>query len=272
MIKDILRKFDIRLNKDLGQHFMTDNDAIHRIIEAGAVSKDDLVLEIGTGVGTLTAAIAKKAGFVVTVEIDKKLIPAAKEYLKEFDTIEIINEDILKLDIAKALKKHPGFKSAKVIANLPYCITTPVISMLLEGKAKFDLMILTMQKEVALRIVSPPGGKEYGAFSIFVNYYAKPEIVSYIPNTSFIPRPEVGSAVLKLEVLAKPSVKVKDEKLFFRVVRAAFNQRRKMLKNALTAAHIKWPAGTDIDGSRRGETLSIEEFAELSDSILKITA
>lgn len=267
MIKDILRKYGIRLNKDLGQHFMTDNDALHRIIEAGAVTGDDLVLEVGTGIGTLTKSLAQKAGFVVTVEIDKKLIPAAKEYLKEFDNIEIINEDILKLDIAKALKKHPRFRSVKVIANLPYCITTPVISMLLEGKAKFDLMVMTMQKEVAERIVSPPDCKEYGAFSIFVNYYAKPEIVFYIPNTSFIPMPEVGSAVLKLEVLDKPSVKVKDEKLFFKVVRAAFNQRRKMLKNALEAAHIKWPAGTDIDGKRRGETLSIEEFAKLANSI-----
>jgi 16S rRNA (adenine1518-N6/adenine1519-N6)-dimethyltransferase len=268
VIKDILRKFDIRLNKDLGQHFMTDNDAIHRMIEAGAVSRDDIVLEIGTGIGTLTMPLAKKAGFVVTVEIDKKLIPAAKEYLKELDNVEIINEDILKLDISKALKKHPGFRSAKVIANLPYCISTPVISMLLEGKAKFDLMILTLQKEVAQRIVSPPGCKEYGAFSIFVNYYAKPEIVSYIPNTSFIPRPEVGSAVLKLDVLDKPSVKVKDEKLFFKVVRAAFNQRRKMLKNALEAAHIKWPDNCGIDGRRRGETLSIAEFAKLADSTI----
>jgi 16S rRNA (adenine1518-N6/adenine1519-N6)-dimethyltransferase len=271
VIRETLRKFNIRLNKDLGQNFLPDKDALDRIIKAAEVSKDDLVLEIGTGIGTLTKPLAQKAGFVVSIEIDAKLIPAAKEYLAGIDNIELINEDVMKLDIPKILKKHPDFESAKVVSNLPYCITTPLISKLLERENKFKLMVITIQKEVAKRIVSPPGGKEYGAFTVFVNYFAKPKIISYLSKTSFIPQPEVDSAILKLEVLARPSVGVKDEKLFFRVVRAAFNQRRKMLKNALQAAHIEWPADTDIDGKRRGETLSIQEFAKLS-NLIKLTS
>ena len=270
MIRETLRKFNIRLNKDLGQNFLPDKDALYRIVKAAEVSKDDLVLEIGTGIGTLTKPLAQKAGFVVTVEIDDKLIPAAKEYLEGIDNIELINEDAMKLDIPSIIKKHSGFKSAKVVSNVPYCITTPLITRFLEVKA-FKTIVLTVQKEVAKRIVSPPGGKEYGAFTIFVNYYAKPKIISYLSKTSFIPQPEVDSAILKLEVLAKPSVDVKDEKLFFKVYRAAFNQRRKMLKNALQAAHIEWPADTDIDGRRRGETLSIQEFAKLS-NLIKLTS
>lgn len=266
MIRETLRKFNIRLNKDLGQNFLPDKDALDRIVKAAEVSKDDLVLEIGTGIGTLTKPLAEKAGFVISIEIDDKLIPAAKEYLEGLENIELVNEDAMKIDIPSMIKKYPGFKSAKVVSNVPYCITTPLITKFLEAKV-FKTIVITIQKEVAKRIVSPAGGDDYGAFTIFVNYFAKPKIISYLSKTSFIPQPEVDSAILKLEVLDKPSVEVKDEKLFFKVYRAAFNQRRKMLKNALHAAHIDWPEGTDIDGRRRGETLSIQEFAKLSNLI-----
>jgi 16S rRNA (adenine1518-N6/adenine1519-N6)-dimethyltransferase len=270
VIQEFLRKYDIRLNKDLGQHFITDKNILNRIASAGDISRDDLVLEIGSGIGTLTKALAQDAGFVIAVEMDKKLIPAASEYLKGAGNVELVNQDIMKVNISKEVRKHPGFKHLKVVANLPYYITSPVISMLLEGKTKFDVMIFTIQKEVARRIVSPPGNKEYGSFTVFVNYYAKPKIMFDIPASSFTPMPKVDSSVIRMDVLNKPPVKVKDEKLFFRVVRAAFNQRRKMLKNALNAAHIKWPEKTDIDGKRRGETLSIEEFAKLSDLVCSL--
>lgn len=243
---------------------------MNKIVDAGDITKDDLILEVGTGIGTLTKSIAEKAGLVVTVELDKKLIPAAKEYLKGIKNIEIINQDAMKIDLTKLFNKYDKYKNKKIIANLPYYITSPLISKILESDTKPDLIILTIQKEVAERIVSPPGKKQYGSFSIFVNYYARPKIIFYIPNTSFTPKPAVSSAVLKLEVLNKPSVDVKDEKLFFRIVRAAFIQRRKMLKNAIENANItgvsKALEVSGIDGKRRGETLSIEEFAKLSDA------
>jgi 16S rRNA (adenine1518-N6/adenine1519-N6)-dimethyltransferase len=267
VIRNILRKFDVRLNRNLGQHFLTDKNILNKIVDAATLSKNDLVLEVGTGIGTLTKPLASKAGFVVTVEVDKKMIPLAKDSLKEFDNIDIINEDIMKCNVPEMMDKHPGFKHRKVVANVPYYITTPLISLLIGSKTKFETIVITIQKEVAERIVSKPGNKRYGSLTIFVNYYTKPEIVFNIPSSAFVPPPEVGSAVIRLDVLDKPSVKVKDEKLFFRIVRAAFNQRRKMLKNALEAAKIDWPAGTDIDGKRRGETLSIEEFAKLANLI-----
>lgn len=267
MIREFLQKHNIRLNKYLGQHFLTDKNILNKIVSSANVNKEDLILEIGAGIGTLTKVLAQNAGFVIAVEIDKALMPAAAEQLKGSGNIELICHDIMKVNISKEMRKHPGFKHLKVVANLPYYITSPVISMLLEGKTKFDAMIFTIQKEVARRIVSPPGNKEYGSFTVFVNYYAKPRIMFNIPALSFTPRPKVDSSVIRLDVLDKPSVNVKDEKLFFRIVRAAFNQRRKMLKNALNGAHIKWPERTEIDGKRRGETLSIEEFARLSDLI-----
>jgi 16S rRNA (adenine1518-N6/adenine1519-N6)-dimethyltransferase len=270
VILDLLRKYNIRLNKDLGQHFLTDKNILNNIVDAGGVTKDDLIIEIGTGIGTLTKSLAEKAGFVVTIEIDQKLIQAAQDYLKGNDNIEMINQDAMKIDLAKLFNKYDQYKKIKVIANLPYYITSPLIAKILEGDAKPDIVILTIQKEVADRIVSPPGKKQYGSFSIFVNYYSKPEILFYIPNTSFTPKPAVSSAVMKLEVLNKPSVKVKDEKFFFRIVRSAFIQRRKMLKNAIENADIKGVSKalevSGIDGKRRGETLSIEEFARLADA------
>lgn len=270
MIKELLSKHNIRLNRDLGQHFITDKNILNKIVSAADISQDDLILEIGTGIGTLTRALAEKAGFVVSVELDSKLVSAAREIFEGSNKVELICQDIMKVNLQKELGKHEGFKHIKVVANLPYYITTPVISMLIEGRVKFHSMVFTIQKEVARRIVSPPGGKEYGSFSVFINYYARPKIMLNIPASSFTPRPKVDSVVIRLDMLEKPSVKVTDKKFFFRVVRAAFNQRRKMLKNALEAAHIKWTDQTRIDGKRRGETLSIEEFASLSDALHKI--
>jgi len=267
VIRELLHKHGIKLNKSLGQHFLSDTSQLKKIADAASLTKDDIVLEVGTGVGTLTKYLAQKAGFVISVEIDKKMIPAAKEYLRDFDNIKIINADIMKCNIPKLLADHPGYKHKKVVANVPYYLTTPLITLLIGSKAKFESIVLTIQNEVAERIISEPGRKQYGSFTVFVNYYTKPEIKARIPNTAFTPPPEVGSAVLRLDVLNKPPVKVKDEKLFFRVVRGAFNQRRKMLKNALEAARIGWPEATKIDGKRRGETLSMEEFAELANLI-----
>lgn len=267
MIRELLQKHDIWLKRDLGQHFITDRNILNKIVSAGDISRDDLVLEIGAGSGTLTRAITEKAGFVIAIEIDIKLIPALTEHLEGLDNVELVCQDIMKLNVAKVIAKHPGFKHIKVVANLPYYITSPVISMLLEGDTKFDVMVFTIQKEVAKRIVSSPGTKEYGSFTVFVNFYSKPRLMFNIPASSFTPRPKVDSSVIRLDVLAKPFVQVKDEKLFFRIMRASFNQRRKMLKNALEAADIKWPESSVIDGKRRGETLSIEEFAKLADLV-----
>jgi len=275
VIKDILNRFNIRLNKDLGQHFLADTNLLNKIADTASLTKHDLVLEIGTGLGTLTKALAAKAGFVITVEIDKKMIEPAKEYLKGIHNIEILNQDILKLHIEKALSKHKQFEHLKVVANVPYYISTPIITNLLEGKIRFELIIMTIQKEFAERIVSDPGRKQYSSFSIFVNFYTKPKKMFDIPASAFIPMPAVGSSVIRLEVLDKPSVDVKDRKLFFRIVRGAFAQRRKMLKNTIENANIpgvtreriaKALELTGIDGMRRGETLSIDEFARLANS------
>jgi 16S rRNA (adenine1518-N6/adenine1519-N6)-dimethyltransferase len=272
-IRDLLRRHNIRLKHGLGQHFLHDEGLLDKIVRSADITKDDLVVEVGTGVGTLTKHIAKYAGHVLSFEVDDKLIPAAKEYLKGSKNIEIINEDALKVDMKKFISKHPHYKKVKVVANLPYYITSPLIAKFLEGEKLFKTIVVTIQKEVAERICARSGNKTYGSFTIFVNYYAKPSITMMIPPAAFMPPPEVHSAVLRLDVLDKPPVEVTDEKLFFRLVHSGFVQRRKMLHNAIINANIKGIdrekldkalAELNIDSRRRGETLSIEEFAKLS--------
>ena len=263
----------IRHKKSLGQHFLFDDNILKKIADSAQLTKDDLVLEAGTGVGTLTKHLAEKAGRVVTVELDRSLIPQAQTNLKAFKNIEIVNDDIMKMNIPAAMDRYPDFSHRKVVANIPYYITTPLISMLLQSKADFEEITLLIQKEVAERIVSRPGVKAYGSFTIFVNYYAEPRIMFKVPAAAFRPRPEVDSVVLRLRKLSKPPVEVKDEKMFFRLVRAAFVQRRKMLRNAIMNANIEGITAEKLDealvssginGKRRGETLSISEFACLS--------
>ena len=266
----------VRHKKSLGQHFLHDNNILKKIADSAELSRDDLVLEVGTGIGTLTKHLAEKAGQVVTVELDKSLIPQAEANLKCYKNVELVNYDIMKMNIPAAMSKYAGFKHRKVVANIPYYITTPLIILLLESKADFEQITLLIQKEVAERIVSKPGVKAYGSFTLFVNYYAEPKIMFHVPATCFSPRPEVDSVVLRLRKLPKPPVEVKDEKLFFRLVRGAFVQRRKMLRNAILHANIEGISAAKldeafknvgIDGKRRGETLSIGEFAKLSDRL-----
>jgi len=272
-IRQLLAEYRIRLKKDFGQHFLVDKNILDRIVSSGDVTKDDLVIEIGTGIGSLTRQLAEKAGFVATIEMDEKLIPPAKQYLKDLPNIEIICKDAMKVDLSKLIERYGRFEHVKVIANVPYYITSPLIAKVLESKNKPELIIFTVQKEVAARISSPPGKKSYGSFTIFVNFHAKPKIMFNIERASFLPKPEVDSSVIRLDVLKKPPVELKDQKLFFRLVHAAFVQRRKMLKNALVNANIPGTSevsienalkASAIDGKRRGETLSIEEFAKLS--------
>lgn len=272
-IRDILRKHNLRLKHGLGQHFLHDDGLLDKIVRSADITKDDLVIEVGTGVGTLTKHIAKYAGHVISFEVDDKLIPAANEYLRGIKNFEIINADALRVDMKGYISKHPKYKSVKVVANLPYYITSPLIAKFLEGEKLFKTIVVTIQKEVAERICASPGNKTYGSFTIFVNYYAKPNITMMIPPGAFMPPPEVNSAVLRLDVRKEPPVKVKDEVLFFKLVHAGFVQRRKMLHNAIINANIKGInkgkldkalVELNIDGKRRGETLSISEFADLS--------
>jgi 16S rRNA (adenine1518-N6/adenine1519-N6)-dimethyltransferase len=283
--KDAIKKFNIRPSKSLGQNFLTDNNIIKRIVDAADVNDNDLVIEIGPGLGGMTSELAARAGRVMAVEIDKHLIPVLNENLKNFTNVHILNKDILKVDINADLLELPelkqtGFKPSgfKVIANLPYYITTPVIMKLLEGEIFADMMVFMVQKEVADRIAAKPGGKEYGALSVAVQYYSKPAKVFDVPPQCFIPQPGVDSSVVKFDILKTPPVPLEDKELFFRIVRASFGQRRKTLVNALYNSgyfnadkdKIKdFLRNVGIGENQRGETLTIMQFAELSNFIFK---
>ena len=286
--KKVLKKYNLHPTKSLGQNFLTDDSILNAISNAAELTKEDLVLEVGPGLGSLTAELAEAAGMLVAVEIDKRLIPILKENLKDYANIHIINGDILQLDVSKELaaaveELDGSFKPAalKIVANLPYYITTPVIMKLLESGIKASTMVFMVQKEVADRMQADPGGKEYGALSVAVQYYSRPTVVMEVPPCSFIPQPEVDSTVIRLELYDKPPVELHDSSLFFRVVKAAFGQRRKTLVNALNNAgqfnmskeEIKAALGhTGIDENRRGETLSLEQFAQLSNYIFEYNA
>jgi 16S rRNA (adenine1518-N6/adenine1519-N6)-dimethyltransferase len=273
--KELLKQFDFRMTKKLGQNFLIDKNILDEIIEGAELTKDDYVLEIGPGMGSMTQKLCESAGKVIAVEIDKKLIPVLKVTLAEYDNITVINGDILKLDLKEVLKEHFGDSKVKVIANLPYYITTPIIMKLLEEKLDLQSITIMVQKEVGDRIKAVPGGKVYGALSVAVQYYAKPSQILFVPPQSFIPQPDVDSIVLKLDILPKPAVEVDSESMFFRVVKASFGQRRKTLLNALTAGNFGLSkeqmkdvlTSVDIDENRRGETLSLQEFANIANKL-----
>ncbi len=271
---ELIKKYDFRFQKKYGQNFLIDTHVLDKIISAAGVTKEDMVLEIGPGIGTMTQCLAEAAREVVAVEIDDKLIPILEETLSEYDNVTIINEDILKLDIAKLADEKNGGKPIKVVANLPYYITTPIIMGLFESKVPLDNITIMVQKEVADRMQVGPGTKDYGALSLAVQYYAKPEIVANVPPNCFIPRPTVGSAVIRLKRYSEPPVSVRDEKKMFSLIRASFNQRRKTLVNGLSNAPglgLSKEKVTEalekmgISPTIRGEALTLSQFAELSD-------
>lgn len=273
---EILQKYNFNFQKKFGQNFLIDEHVLDKIIRAAEITKDDYVLEIGPGIGTMTQYLACAAREVTVVEIDRALIPILEDTLKEYDNVSIINEDILKVDIAALAKEKNGGRPIKVVANLPYYITTPIIMGLFESHVPLESITVMVQKEVADRMQVGPGTKDYGALSLAVQYYAEPYIVANVPPNCFMPRPAVGSAVIRLTRHQKPPVEVMDEKLMFRLIRASFNQRRKTLANGLknsgelnlskeviTAAIEKLGKGSSV----RGEALDLEEFARLTNII-----
>lgn len=271
-----IKKYEFAFQKKFGQNFLIDDHVITKIINAAEITKDDLVLEIGPGIGTMTQYLAESAGKVIAVEIDKNLIPILGETLAEYDNVTVINEDILKLDINRLVEEENGGKPIKVVANLPYYITTPIIMGLFESHVPLQSITVMVQKEVADRMQVGPGSKDYGALSLAVQYYAKPYIVANVPPNCFIPRPGVGSAVIRLTRYEEPPVMVKDESLMFKLIRASFNQRRKTLQNGIAnspelpyskAQVEKALEKMGLAANVRGESLTLAEFAKLSDTI-----
>ena len=274
----ILQKHDIHFQKKFGQNFLIDTHVIEKIVEAAGVEEDDFVLEIGPGIGTMTQYLCERAGRVLAVEIDKNLIPVLKETLAMYENVEIIQGDILKQDIAEISREYNDGRPIKVVANLPYYITTPIIMGLFESCVPLASVTVMVQKEVAARMKAEPGTKEYGALSLAVQYYAEPYLAARVPQNCFIPRPKVGSAVIRLVARKTRPVSVKDEALLFRLIRAAFNQRRKTLQNALANGGLsfsKEETGRVIEEAGlplnvRGETLGLTEFAALADGFSRL--
>ncbi|HIZ78263.1 MAG TPA: 16S rRNA (adenine(1518)-N(6)/adenine(1519)-N(6))-dimethyltransferase RsmA [Candidatus Lachnoclostridium stercorigallinarum] len=271
---DIIQKYDFVFQKRFGQNFLVDTHVLDKIIQAAGLTKEDMVLEIGPGIGTMTQYLAENAGRVMAVEIDSNLIPILEETLKDYDNVTVINEDILKVDVKALAEEHNGGRPIKVVANLPYYITTPIIMGLFESRVPIENITVMVQKEVAERMQAGPGTKNYGALSLAVQYYAEPYIVANVPPNCFIPRPSVGSAVIRLTRHEKMPVEVKDEKLMFALIRASFNQRRKTLQNSLSnsgeLSFSKEEIGRAIEkmglsSSVRGEALTLEQFAGLAD-------
>lgn len=268
----ILHRFKLRADKKLGQNFLIDEDIVRRIVQAAELTPADKVLEVGPGIGTLTQGLAESGADVVAVELDKRLLPVLDVTLAGYDNVRIVNGDILKVDIMQEL----GAENFKVCANLPYYITTPIIFALLEKRLPMERLVAMVQKEVAERMAAKPGGRDYGALSVAIQYFTEPEIAFIVPPSSFIPAPAVDSAVIVCKRRQKPPVEVCDEALFFRVVRAAFSMRRKMLNNALKNMGIssdqcaKWLELAGVDGRRRGETLTLEDFAALTNTFREI--
>lgn len=272
----VLNKYGFTFQKKFGQNFLIDPHVLDKIIRAAEITEDDFVLEIGPGMGTMTQYLAYAAREVCAVEIDKSLIPILEDTLSDYDNVTVINEDILKVDIAKLAEEKNGGRPIKVVANLPYYITTPIIMGLFESHVPVESITVMVQKEVADRMQEGPGSKEYGALSLAVQYYAKPEIVVNVPPSCFMPQPKVGSAVIRLTRHSEPTVTVKSEKLLFQVIRASFNQRRKTLANGLANYGAFGLPKEELQAcieelgvpvNIRGEALSLEQFAQLSNII-----
>lgn len=270
---EILQKYHFHFQKKFGQNFLIDPTVLNKIIAAAQITKADCVLEIGPGIGTMTQYLAEAAGEVVAVEIDRNLIPVLEDTLSEYENITVINDDILKVDINRLVTEKNGGRPIKVVANLPYYITTPIIMGLFECNVPLKSITIMVQKEVAERMQVGPGTKDYGALSLAVQYYAKPEIVANVPPNCFIPRPNVGSAVIRLTRHEEPPVKVQDENKMFALIRASFNQRRKTLLNGLANASelqlskeriAEALEEMQLSPTVRGETLTLEQFARLS--------
>lgn len=278
----VIKKYGFSFQKKFGQNFLIDANILEKIIASAEITKEDCVIEIGPGIGTMTQYLAENAREVVAVEIDKNLIPILEETLKEYENVSILNEDILKVDLNRLVKEKNDGRPIKVVANLPYYITTPIIMGLFESQVPLSSITIMVQKEVADRMQVGPGTKDYGALSLAVQYYAKPEIMLNVPPACFMPRPNVGSAVIRLTRFEEPPVKAQDERKMFSIIRAAFNQRRKTLANALTnglaytneegrVIHVSRKEVCEtlekmgLSQTIRGEALSLEQFARLSD-------
>ena len=271
---EVLQKYNFSFQKKFGQNFLIDTHVLDKIIQSANITEDDMVLEIGPGIGTMTQYLAQAAGKVIAVEIDKNLIPILEDTLSGYDNVRVINEDVLKLDLKKLADEENNGKPVKVVANLPYYITTPIIMGLFENEVPVESITVMVQKEVADRMQVGPGTKDYGALSLAVQYYAEPYIVANVPPNCFIPRPGVGSAVIRLTRYQEPPVNVKDEQLMFRLIRASFNQRRKTLQNGIAnSGELSFTKdqianaleSLGISANIRGESLSLPEFAALSD-------
>ena len=270
---EVIQKYQFAFQKRFGQNFLIDAHVLEKIISAAGITKDDCVLEIGPGIGTMTQYLAESAGQVIAVEIDTNLLPILTDTLKDYSNGKVINQDILKVDINELVKEYNNGRPIKVVANLPYYITTPIIMGLFESNVPIDNITVMVQKEVADRMQVGPGSKDYGALSLAVQYYASPYIVANVPPNCFIPRPNVGSAVIRLTRYQEPPVQVKDPKLMFKLIRASFNQRRKTLQNGLNNSPeisfskeeiTKAIESLGVSPSVRGEALSLEQFAQLA--------
>lgn len=273
---EILNKYKFVFQKKFGQNFLIDTHVLEKIIRAAQIDKDDFVLEIGPGIGTLTQYLCENAREVVAVEIDRMLIPILEETLSSYNNVTVINEDILKLDLKALIEERNAGRPIKVVANLPYYITTPIIMDLFEKHIPLTNVTVMVQKEVADRIQAAPGSKDYGALSLAVQYYAEPYIAAYVPPNCFMPRPNVGSAVIRMTLHKEAPVKLEDERLMFKLIRASFNQRRKTLVNSLNnSSELGFSkdqiqralASLNISENVRGEALGLEEFAALANKL-----
>lgn len=276
---EVINKYGFTFQKRFGQNFLIDEHVLNKIIDAALIEEGDGVIEIGPGIGTMTERLCEKAKKVVAVEIDKDLIPILSETLSEYDNVKIINDDVMKLDLEALIKEEFPEMNVRVVANLPYYITTPIVMTLLESRLNISSITIMVQKEVAERMQAGPGTKDYGALSLAVQYYADTYIAANVPPNCFMPRPKVGSGVIRLTVHKEPSVKVTSEKLMFSLIRAAFNQRRKTLVNAVNNFEnlsfakeqvVKALLEMGLSETVRGEALSLEQFAQLANLLSEI--